>query len=467
MHVSSTFPREFLCEHTSSKSRVLAVLKSSDCPSTLKAVLTSTDPVLAERAAQVLTAVVGSGGGIAVDAEAERLLAELPAAPAASFRAVLARLRAAEWSAGEQRVRWDQLRISADTPALEQLDESSRTPASARLAQLSGKVFRVTQLVECHVHDTDRLLKAAAADGWSPLQADDPEAGPDDDLLDAVMYFTCDRKAPPGADFVSLESIGELLSAANGDEVVDWQKTPITTEFNTGSRLREAANPGEGATIPGFTLLFPVRVCGEVHADEEGEEDCEVCGEWQLTPRTADILHTSLSVLSDQAHDDVGERSGEPVRGKSDSEWMFFDRLPRLTWGMNAEWRRSIAHACEDLIRDLAEGHWPEPRTTAEEMVLHLAIKDAPSWLEMATDEDFPAHGALPRYPDDYDWMGCSEFFFQDHDVMLLYAAGMDGVEAPDNELNREAGMGDLRPAAWFNVFGNMQPRDPGRTFRR
>jgi hypothetical protein len=50
---------------------------------------------------------------------------------------------------------------------------------------------------------------------------------------------------------------------------------------------------------------------------------------------------------------------------------------------------------------------------------------------------------------------------------MLLYNAGLDGIEAPDNELNQETGMGELRPAAWFDLFDNVRPRDPGRTFRR
>jgi hypothetical protein len=416
----------------------------------------------------VLTAVAVSGGGSAIDAEAGRLLAELPAAPAASFRAVLAELRAAEWSADDHHVRWDQLTIhEAGALDPEQLDERSRTPAGARLAELPGKVFRVTQLVECHVHDAGRLLDAAAADGWSPVYADDHEAGPDDDLLNAVMYFTGDRNPLPGADFLALESIGEVLSAGDGDEVADWQETPLTAEFESGWRLRGEAGLNASTPLPDFTALFPVRACGEAHADEDEEDDCEVCSAWQLTPRTADILHTALSVLSDHAHDDVDERGSEPVRTKKDTDWEFFDRLPRLTWGMSADWRRGIAHACEDLIRDLAEGNWPEPRTNAEEIVLHLAIKDAPGYLDMVADGGFPGHEDLPSHRDDYDWRGCSEFLFQDHDVMLLYNAGMDGIEAPDDEYNQKAGMGDLRPAAWFNVFDNMQPRDPGRAFFR
>ncbi len=44
------FPRDFLCEHTPSKSRVFAAFSSPDQPDTLKAVLTCTNPLLAQRA---------------------------------------------------------------------------------------------------------------------------------------------------------------------------------------------------------------------------------------------------------------------------------------------------------------------------------------------------------------------------------------------------------------------------------
>jgi hypothetical protein len=445
------------------------LLRSLDGPGRLRAVLTSADRVLAERAARVLSAVAASGGGSEIDAEAERVLAELPAAPAASFRAALTDLRATEWSADDHYVSWDQLSACQESALdLELLDARSRTPLGARLGQLPGKVFRVTQLVECHVHDADRLLNAAAADGWTLIGAGGDEEGPDDELLEAVMYFTGERNPVPGADFVTVENIGEVLSVSVGDEVADWQETPVTAEFESGWRLRDDdASPGESSPGPDYTALFPVTSCEEVHASEDDEDECVVCGSWQLTPRTADVLDTALSVLSDHAHHDTDERGSQTVQGKTDPNWMFFDKLPRLTWGMSADWRRGIAHACEDLLRDLAEGNWPEPRTNAEEIVLHLAIRDAPAYLDMIEDGGFPNHGHLPRHRDDYDWDGCSEVFFQDHDIMLLYSADMDGIEAPDNEINQETGMGDLRPAAWFDPFENVEPRDPGRTFRR
>lgn len=43
---------------------------------------------------------------------------------------------------------------------------------------------------------------------------------------------------------------------------------------------------------------------------------------------------------------------------------------------------------------------------------------------------------------------------FQDHDVLALFQPGLDGIEAPAIEANCEIGMGDYRPAAWFEPFG-------------
>lgn len=461
-------PRDFLCEHTPAKSRVFAVLVSPGGPNTLKAVLTCTDPVLAQRAASALIALARDGAGDATNADTEEILAALPAAPAASFREACRRLRDQEWpEADAGPVRWDQFQaIGTADLASARRDEETRTPSDARLRQLTGKAFRVIQFLEYHVHDASRLLAAAAADGWSPLSDEDDQADPDD-LLDAVMHMADISHEVPGADIICQESTGEALIAAKGAELADWQRKPITAEFGGGWRLRREESGNRELADPDFAALFPVRSCDLDHANEDEEEDCEICGGWQLTPRTADMLHTALENLSDEAHDDTGEKGDEPVSGKNDGDWSFFDRLPRITWGMDAEWRRQVGHACEDLVRDLTAGEWPRPRCTAEEMVLHLAIKDAPGYLEIwkeATDE---RHEALPEHRDDYDWDMCSELLFEDHDVLMLYDASLDGFEDPGSDLNRESGVGDLRPAAWFTFFAHLEPRDPDRDFRR
>jgi hypothetical protein len=462
-------PRNFLCEHTPTKSRVFAVLASPGGPNTLKAVLTCADPVLSQRAASVLIALANSGGGSVVSADAEEIAADLPAAPAASFREACRRLRDQEWpEADAGPVRWDQVQaIDEEDRTSARQDEEMRTPPDARLSQLPGRAFRIIQFMEYHVHDTDRLITAAAAEGWSPLTDEDDQADPDP-LLDAVMHMADIGHVIPGADIICQESSGEALVVTKGAELADWQPEPVTAHFGGWRMLGEGRGDREPSG-PDFAVLFPVRSCDLDHADEDEEDACEICGDWQLTPRTADMLHTALENLADEAHDDADLRGDEPVSGKNADGWSVFDRLPRITWGMDSEWRRQFAHACEDLAGDLAAGEWPRPRCTAEEMALHLAIKDAPGYQEMGQeDEDEDEHHeALPKHRDDYDWHMCSGLLFEDHDVLMLYDATLDGFEDPGGDLNQEYGVGDLRAGAWFKSFAHLDPREPNRRFRR
>ncbi|MEV0219891.1 hypothetical protein [Streptomyces sp. NPDC050704] len=125
-----------------------------------------------------------------------------------------------------------------------------------------------------------------------------------------------------------------------------------------------------------------------------------------------------------------------------------------------------MARAFADLTDDLEHGRWPRPSCTAEEMALHLAIEDAPSCLDDIDARD-TTHSQLPEHRDDYDWDACSDLLFQDHDVLMLFDARLDGIEDPDGDVNQRLGMGDLRTAAWFEPFGYPDALDPKRGFRR
>ncbi|MEU3408339.1 hypothetical protein ABZ766_30915 [Streptomyces sp. NPDC006670] len=139
--------------------------------------------------------------------------------------------------------------------------------------------------------------------------------------------------------------------------------------------------------------------------------------------------------------------------------------LPKLTFATDLQWRRRFARAADDLARDLERGQWLQPSCTAEELALHLAVRDAGE----RGDEDLDTgrRGRWPSHRDDYDFDMCSEVFFQDSDVLMLYSARFDGVEDPDDETNLRLGIGDLRAAAWFEPFLNVPARDPHRGFRR
>jgi hypothetical protein len=207
---------------------------------------------------------------------------------------------------------------------------------------------------------------------------------------------------------------------------------------------------------PDFGVLFPVCRCGE--------GSCERCG-WQLTPRTAMMLHLVGNDLADSAFDDIVEHGDDPL--VDEHEWALFSRYPRITWRQDAVWRRQAARSIDDLVADLEAGSWPTPTCAAEEMALHLMLEDAPTaladdWADTAGQLD-----RLPDHPDDYEWQMLTEMLLQDIDILSLFDAQLDGFEDPDSEINRQFGVGDYRPAAWFAPFANVPPRDPRRSFRR
>ncbi|MCA2218043.1 hypothetical protein [Jidongwangia harbinensis] len=72
----------------------------------------------------------------------------------------------------------------------------------------------------------------------------------------------------------------------------------------------------------------------------------------------------------------------------------------------------------------------------------------------------------LPEGDGDYDWDWVSEILLQDHDIVDLFDGQKDGIEDPETDANRSAGMGDDRPAAWSRAFSNLTPRDGRRRFR-
>jgi hypothetical protein len=200
---------------------------------------------------------------------------------------------------------------------------------------------------------------------------------------------------------------------------------------------------------PDFTALFPVGV----------EED-----EWYLTPRTAYGLHGRLGLVADFAYDDVKEHGSDPIDDPDD--WAALADLPTISWRQDADWRRQVARAADDLCHDVEAGRWPLPRTSAEELCLHLAIQYAEAWEQDQSDDD-ERLAELPTHPEDFDWEMCSEVLFRDHDILSLYEAHLDGIEDPADEINRSMGMGDLRPRNWHRTFAGAEPRDPRRGFRR
>ncbi|MEU6315487.1 hypothetical protein [Streptomyces sp. NPDC047014] len=126
------------------------------------------------------------------------------------------------------------------------------------------------------------------------------------------------------------------------------------------------------AGTPDFGALFATR-----HCPCEGGARGAV---WQLTPRTAHLLHTALVVLADQAYEDAQHLGDRFLPDAGPGALEALDRLPSLTWMADHGWRRRMARAFDDLAEDLTAGLRPVPTCPAEEAALRLAAPRPGSW---------------------------------------------------------------------------------------
>ncbi|MYT23345.1 hypothetical protein GTW69_24180, partial [Streptomyces sp. SID7760] len=268
-----------------------------------------------------------------------------------------------------------------------------------------GRVVRITHSYAYHVTDEDALLHAAADRGWRPTPS--AELASSDDPRDLV-----------GA-LISLSGPPDIAGA----QALQHREGPV----RSAAEILTATVP-----TPDFAVLFALR------CDRPLQEGDRPRGEVrQLTPRTAELLHTALVVLADQAYDDVRYLGDRFLPGFSPAASEVFDRLPPFTWTAGHRWRRRMARAFDDLADDLVRGRAPTPACSAEEMALQLAVEDLPGHLEDVSEED--DHHALPQHDDDYD---CTHLLSQ-------------------NLRDVSTGTGALRrPAAWFTPFGDRPARD-------
>ncbi|MEV7157263.1 hypothetical protein AB0N77_21990 [Streptomyces misionensis] len=201
------------------------------------------------------------------------------------------------------------------------------------------------------------------------------------------------------------------------------------------------------------------------HLDEDEEGWSEEDDEGVLTARTAAVLRLAGEELSALAWQEVAALGDEPLpRGAGG----VFGQLPAITLRRDGQWRRQMARAFDDLAGDLqAPGEtWLGPRCTGEEMALHLMIDRARS---ITTNRPSGVRGLvadLPHSSADYDWEGCSDDLFEDHDVLMLFDAQLDGMEDPDSGIHQAMGMVNLAADEWFEPFRTDNARDPGRGFR-
>ena len=278
--------------------------------------------------------------------------------------------------------------------------------------------------------------------------------------VEAVQFLPEDGRSPDEIRAATRDEISKDASAAL-DWVTDADAMVVTDEgvevLSSHHSITDEDHNEDAGDEPDFATLFPLCRCGA--------DDCDTCSGYQLTPRTAAALWAVAQIHADFAYDDVQHHGDDPVT--DDSTWAAFSEYPRITWNQDAVWRRQAARAFDDLTTDLATGHLPQPTCPGEEMALHLMLRSAQAAIADGWGPTPDTLAALPEHDDDYDWDLALEVLLQDDDILNLFDEQYDGIEDPDTDANRQSGMGDYRPAAWFRTFSNMTPRNGRRRFRR
>lgn len=302
--------------------------------------------------------------------------------------------------------------------------------------------FTISAEVTVEITDATRLRQAAL--GQLDAAQFVPEAGRTADEIRAAARAEVEQDVTAALDWIT--DADAVLVTSDGLDIVSSRHS-----------IGVAGHHEEDEDQPDFAALFPL-----CHCDTD---DCDACSGFQLTPRTAAALWAVAQIHADFAYDDVQEHGDDPVT--DDGVWAAFNEYPRITWTQDAVWRRQAARAFDDLTADLAAGRLPSPTCPGEEMALHLMLRSAQAAI---ADGWGPTPGLLASLPEDdgdNDWDLTADVLLQDDDILSLFDEQMDGIEDPDSDANRDAGMGDYRPAAWFRTFNNMTPRDGRRPFRR
>lgn len=180
---------------------------------------------------------------------------------------------------------------------------------------------------------------------------------------------------------------------------------------------------------------------------------------WPLTPRTRFVLWQALSSGETGLYLLLDDFNGEP------DEESFKADFPRMTWRQPKEWWREMVKSCERLREAARTGRDLVPRTPAEEALIFLATNE--EWRgggeDQIKDDDWAKeqYEALPDLGEyDFTWDEILGSLTGDVDVEMCWDMSMDGIEDPENQWNKDAGMGDYRPSAWHKLFDRALPDD-------
>ncbi|WP_411098888.1 hypothetical protein [Streptomyces sp. x-45] len=430
--------RDFYCEHTASKSRVMALVAHADGPPSLKAVLTCRDVDHAQQAAEILKGVLACGSPVAPEimSQADALALELPDAVLASFREAIDAARTGGWLVEEDQLSWwpDEETRAALNAWRTRIDDNN-------LKRLEAPVIRRVHFTEYLLTDPVAFYNSATSMGWQPAGPFAQHGlGDPLHLMQAAHSLTAPDLDLPGAQVISGGSTMKVLDSEQGDELADWSPEGFTADFGPGWRLEEAPNgPGMGekewervCPLPDFASLFPLQRASDA---------------WQFTPRTAYVLHMALSVIGDEGHDAADFFGDQVLRQEHECYSSIYTELPESTWAQGYAWRRDFARAAHDLAKDIEAGRRPSPRCAAERVALDCALDDARGQAAVVTGTA-ASYDRLPRHRDD-DWE-------------LVEDALLDGGEPSGDGL---APLWNTPPEQWFIPLPGTEPRDAGRGY--
>ncbi len=197
---------------------------------------------------------------------------------------------------------------------------------------------------------------------------------------------------------------------------------------------------------------------------------------WPLTARTRYVLWVALDILAAQLAEDVAE-----VREAGSVDKLEFprqiDAFPWITHRQPPEWWDQVVKAAERMAEAMRTGERWNPRTPAEEAVLHVAatwekdvvidiIRNDPASLFAREFSELPEAGEQSDPDTGETWHEHDLAFGEvlpalagDTDIEMLWDRSFDGIEDPDGEF-APPGMADLRPQSWQRYF-DMYVHEP------
>jgi hypothetical protein len=104
-----------------------------------------------------------------------------------------------------------------------------------------------------------------------------------------------------------------------------------------------------------------------------------------------------------------------------------------------------------EAVREKLKTSHPYLACTAEELAAHAILEEAESWGEDWEADALAEFGIVDEVRGRADVQWLRDTAFEDHDVLMLFDARMDGVE--ESDLARSMGFANLAARDWFKPF--------------